>query len=267
MLPEGVVLQDPSHMSDSDLVAFFKHVIEMESPSNADVAPRRFRIDKYATGPRQNPTFVPAVYSGVVEPWQARRTKKSVRVPDWDGPPSPIDDSSSLGTSETRSPQPVGSPLPSRLSAALDAEFERLRMDSARSSPAHMGLATEDRSEGDAGPSTAVETIATRRGRRAGAGTPTSGTSLMPWIDAEIDAAGVIESSDDDDDVDVYSPPPADMEADADDDEVEDFLNDDLDFGSPQDVDLYGAKLNELQHEDACDAVDTTTTGTHFPPS
>ena len=262
MLPDGVVLQDPSHMSDGDLVKFFTHVIEMETPSKPEVAPRRFRIDKFATGSRQNPTFMPAVYNGVVEPWHAKRTKKTVTVPDWDGPPSPIDDSSLLGTAETRSPQPSGSPLPSRLSAALDAEFEKLRMDLAQSSPRPIGLATEDVDNRQAELSTPMEPIATRRVRRAGAATPTAGSSLSPWIEAEIDAAGVLESSDDDDDVDIYSPPPEELEAAADNDEVEEFLNDDLDFGCPPELDAYGAEHTAPQKEDISRPADITATGT-----
>lgn len=265
MLPAGVVLQDPSHMSDGDLIKFFNHVIDMETPPNDEVAPRRFRIDKFATGSRQNPTFLPAVYNGVVEPWQAKRTKKTVTVPDWDGTPSPLDDSSSLGTSETRSPQPSGSTLPSRLSTALDAEFERLRMDSARSSPAHTAPAIEDVDEGQAELSIAVEPIATRRGRRAGAVTPTSGTSLTPWIEGEIDAAGVLESSDDDDDADLYNPLPEDLDQDADDEEVEEFLNDDLDFGLPQDVNISGDDLTARPDEDIPGPGDHTSTGMSSP--
>ena len=129
MLPIGVVLQDPSHISDGDLTEFFNHVIAMENPTDPDVPPRRFRIHQIPTGSRTNPTWMPAVYNGVVEPLEVKRGKKKVTVPTWDVSPSPLDESPSLGTHDSDSPQGTGT-VPVPTSVALEAQFERVRIDS-----------------------------------------------------------------------------------------------------------------------------------------
>ena len=223
MLPIGVVLQDPSHISDGDLTEFFNHVIAMEHPTNPDVPPRRFRINQIPTGSRTNPKWLPAVYNGVVEALEVKRGKKKIPVPTWDVSPSPFGDSSSVGTHDGDSPQPAGV-VPSRLSAALEAQFQNVRIDS---QAGDMSPDVEDEDAAVPGSSLPISPIATRRGRRPAAAK--LATPPAPWIEGEIDAADMVESSDEDSEIGNYVPVEDDEEPEASDEEVEEFLKEDLD--------------------------------------
>nr|VWP02017.1 Aspartic proteinase [Ganoderma boninense] len=223
MLPEGLVLQDPSHISDDDMSGLFDHIVEMETPTKPGVAPRRFRLHQVALGSRKNPTWIAAVYNGRLEPWQAKRAKKTISVPDWHGPPSPSDDAaSSMDTPDSRSPEPPV-PLPVGLHAALDAEFEKAR----RELPATLtSLAIDDKEQVPDSSTADAEPLTIRRRQRTAAVTKAAtGPTTSAWLAAEVDAAEVIESSGEDD-ADDYVP-----DVYSSDEEVEDVLQDDLDFG------------------------------------
>ena len=246
MLPTGVVLQDPSHISDGDLTEFFKHVIAMEHPTNPDIPPRRFRISQIPTGSRTNPKWLPAVYNGVVEPLEVKRGKKKLPVPTWDVSPSPLDDSSSVGTHEGDSPQPAGA-VPSRLSAALEAQFQKVHIDN---SAGDISPDVEDEDATVAGTSLPVAAIATRRGHRPGAANPA--TPPAPWIDGEINATDMVESSDEDSELGNYMPLEDNEEPEASDEEVEEFLKEDLDLiaiGRPEsDTPKAAVEASERTH-------------------
>ncbi|KAI1790342.1 hypothetical protein LXA43DRAFT_1062149 [Ganoderma leucocontextum] len=233
MLPDGFIIQDPSHISEFDLHRFFTHVIDMENPKDPDIPPRRFRLSHYQTGPRDNPVYVAAVYNGVVEPYAPKRAKRTVAVPDWDGAPSTLDDSSSVGTRTTHSPQPDAARLATPLGATIDAVFEKARAEVLAE---RVGNAPPLREQSDApGSAVDVPALPTRRGRRPAASRTPRTVGGTPWLDAEIDAGDLIESSDDDPEEDVYAPPEQGDDDEGSDDEVEEFLKEDLDFGDVSD--------------------------------
>ena len=263
MLPIGVVLQDPSHISNGDLTEFFNHVIAMENPTDPNILPRRFRIHQIPTGSRTNPTWIPAVYNGVVERLEVKRGKKKLPVPTWDVSPSPLDDTPSVGSRDSDSPQPAG-PVLSPIPVALEAQFEKVRINTP---PGDTTAYVEDGDEGvagtpsgaplQAGTSLHVPPIATRRERRPAAAKPPS--PPVPWIDGEIDAAGRIESSDDDSEIGNYLPmEDDDDEVEASDEEVEEFLKEDLELiarGVPE-AEASGARIES--------SADTPPAGTYL---
>ncbi|KAI1784146.1 hypothetical protein LXA43DRAFT_1067020 [Ganoderma leucocontextum] len=220
ILPEGFVLQDPSKITDDGLVKFFKHVANIEGRTDGET--NRFRFSHYETGPKDNRSYVPAVYSGTVAAAEPRRPKKTVHVPGFEGPPS---DGDSEGTRASQ-PPPVRlgaakGPGGSRMPAALVTDFARVQAELA---------AKNDRS---AKASPAAPDLTHRPGvSAAGKG---KGTALEPWVEAEFLAAAAVNDEWDDSDEEPFDgtflPPksdaheqPADLSF-ASDDEVEGVLD------------------------------------------
>ena len=267
MLPEGFTFYDPSKINEGDLIDFYNHVIGMEHPAEPGVAPVRFKFYQFELGTAKNRTYHPAVYSGTVERPPRRRTKKSVTVPEFEGPPpSPADDTSSAGASQTASPAPEISLPSNTLAAALSADIEAIRAEiaaekaaesgaraadsnPARNKPAKPRRAThrkstsqshspiptplDDSTVAEANASTDDATaddlpIALSRPRRdvSNARSPIDASS-SPWVAAEIDASHVFSDESSLTDEDVYKPA-AERESEDSDDEVEDCLNVDL---------------------------------------
>lgn len=177
MLPEGLVLQDPSHVADDELISFFTHVASVESRSDATF--NRFRFSHYEEGPKDNRRYLPAVYSGSVAPLQARRAKKAIIVPEFDGPPS---DGECEGPRTSQPPRAAAvvdakRGQGSRIPAALHSDFERVRSDLAAARPQAVATAPEP-NRGVPAPSGGGNS----KGKSAA-------TAADPWIEGELDAS------------------------------------------------------------------------------
>ncbi|KAI1786440.1 hypothetical protein LXA43DRAFT_1065080 [Ganoderma leucocontextum] len=225
-LPEGFMFHDPSKINEGALGRFFDHVIQMETPPDANVLPRQFRFHQYEMGAGDNRTYHPAVYNGTVELAAPGRGKKAVTVPAFEDPPSPADGSSSLGSRGSKSPLPDLPPVVSPLGAALLADFEAVRAEMQAEAAVGTGANSSDATTVAA--SDTARPIATKRPKRAAAKPPPSQpASSIPWLDAEIDVAGQQSDAESDLTEDSYVPDTGDHH-DASDEEVEDFLIDDL---------------------------------------
>nr|VWP01974.1 3-isopropylmalate dehydrogenase (3-IPM-DH) (IMDH) (EC (Beta-IPM dehydrogenase) [Ganoderma boninense] len=253
MLPEGFQFEDPSKITDDQLVDFFKHVAKIEArPEGQD---NRFRFSHYQVGPKTNYSYLPAIYAGTYTPHEPRRAKKVVQPPTFEGAPS--DD---VGDTSRVSEPPAGLaagprvPGGSRMADALDADLDKVLQQ----------IAAVDAAGGDAPAASPAATPGansvpfTNAAQEAPPATDKGKHKAQePWVDAEfVGAPGLVSGEWDDvaDDfleeawVQVSSAPhgPTDGLDGASDDEVEGVLT----WGHPT-INVDGQGGDPRLHESA----------------
>ncbi|PIL25436.1 hypothetical protein GSI_13326 [Ganoderma sinense ZZ0214-1] len=181
MIPNEFIFLDPSHINDGDLVRFYKNVFEMEDPAkhNLPGPPTRFRFSHYEMGPKNNRSYLPAIYNGTVTPAAPGRKKKAVQVPEFEGPPySGENEAMSLQEPSPLVPGASQAAGPSRFASALANNFAKVQARLA--------------AEGTTG-AASVLTPTAAHSRVATTSDKGKGSTPEPWVEAAFDTSAPVD--------------------------------------------------------------------------